>query len=159
MIGHDRSPNCVRRRLDSALVWDCKKIAPCADVDYGRIYDAEPAGAGRYGPEGYSLRVNRHCRRTILEKYRDQHLRKAGPHDTRVHAPSHRPDLRFSKKVEKHKAAPALNFARNSVVSLHKTLRVMPVRMADVALQFLVFDRNGQCNFKLGLTLCGKSLI
>lgn len=106
------------------------------EVDYGqavKFYEAEPMGAGRYGPprvvasERHSVvgsPETKHISTSIIER-QNLTMRMSIRRFTRL-------TNGFSKKIENHKAAVALHFAHYNLVRLHKTLRCTPAMAAGV---------------------------
>lgn len=107
------------------------------EVDYGqivKIYDAEPAGAGRYSPP-HVVRADRtviagkpsqaHISTSLVER-QNLTMRMCMRRFTRL-------TNGFSKKVENLRAAVGLHFAHYNFVRIHKTLRVTPAMAAGVS--------------------------
>jgi IS1 family transposase len=107
-----------------------------ADVDYGqavKFYEAEPIGPGRYSPPKV-VRAERtviagapdvaHISTSFIER-QNLTMRMSMRRFTRL-------TNGFSKKIENHRAAVALHFARYNFVRLHRTLRVAPAMAAGV---------------------------
>ena len=116
---------------------DATEQAFGADVDYGqavKIYDAEPAGAGRYSPPNVvrSERTvimgspNVDDISTSLIERQNLTMRMSIRRFTRL-------TNGFSKKVENHRAAVALHFAHYNFVRLHSTIRCTPAMAAGVS--------------------------
>ncbi len=114
------------------------------DVDYGqivKIYDAEPAGAGRYRPPHVvradkSVIVGRpsqaHISTSLVER-QNLTMRMCMRRFTRL-------TNAFSKKVENLRAAVGLHFAHYNFVRIHKTLRITPAMAAGVSNRLWTMD-------------------
>ncbi len=110
-----------------------------ADVDYGQIvkvYEAEPAGAGRYSPPEViktekSTIIGRpdkgHISTSLVER-QNLTMRMSMRRFTRL-------TNAFSKKIENLRAAVALHFAYYNFVRVHRALRITPAMAAGVTNQ------------------------
>lgn len=116
---------------------DATEQAFGGEVDYGQavtIYDAEPAGAGRYSPPN----VVRSEKKAIVGKPDVDHISTSLVERQNL---TMRMSMRrftrltngFSKKVDNRRAAVALHFAHSSFVRQHQTIPCSPAIPAGVS--------------------------
>jgi IS1 family transposase len=134
----ERLVNRVQLSSDALAAYvDATERAFGADVDYGqavKIYDAEPAGAGRYSPPS----VVRSERTAIVGNPDEAHISTSLVERQNL---TMRMSMRrftrltngFSKKVENHRAAVGLHFAHYNFVRTHSTIRCAPAMAAGVS--------------------------
>jgi IS1 family transposase len=134
----DRLTNRVQLSSDALAAYvDATEQAFGADVDYGqavKIYDAEPAGAGRYSPP----KIVRSEKTAIVGNPDEDHISASLVERQNL---TMRMSMRrftrltngFSKKVENHRAAVGLHFGHYNFVRLHSTIECSPAMAAGVS--------------------------
>lgn len=134
----ERLTNRVQLSTDGLKAYvEATEQAFGGNVDYGqivKIYDAEPASAGRYSPP-HVVRADKtvivgrpnqtHISTSLVER-QNLTMRMCMRRFTRL-------TNAFSKKVENLQAAVGLHFAYYNFVRIHKTLRVTPAMAAGVS--------------------------
>ena len=134
----DRLANRVQLSSDALAAYvDATERAFGGEVDYGqavKIYDAEPAGPGRYSPPN----VVRSEKTAIVGTPDEVHISTSlVERQNLIMRMSMRRFTRltngFSKKVENHRAAVALHFAHYNFVRMHSTIRCAPAMAAGVS--------------------------
>jgi IS1 family transposase len=134
----ERLVNRVQLSSDGLAAYvDATERAFGADVDYGqavKIYDAEPAGSGRYSPP----EVVRSERTAIAGNPDVDHIstRLVKRQNLTMLMSMHRFTRLtngFAKKVANHRAAVELHFAHYNFVRLHSTIQCTPAMAAGVS--------------------------